>query len=286
MTEKKSTTSRRSTAKKTTAKKSATKKASAPKPEPTELDRIVAQQEAKVEQYNVLREKGLPIPAELRAEIDQVSTENSEPPESAQRYIRNTNNSPFRLKLARHQPGQRGIVLQARGTRGDLSPIESEDLKDHILRDNLNAGFIEIITHAEATEVISKQTTNQQAVHPAMAALRNELGQPYEQDAVTVGQSPDEAAITVARLDDGQIAFDRQGIAGRIRERGESPGTPEYVAGAEPQHRPANEDPAYLSDLRARQRGHNPADGLNVSVEPTVNTSGNKIISDGFNPDK
>lgn len=284
--EKKPTTRRKPAAKKSTPRKAAVKPS--PRNEgPTEdqartlRDNVVAQQRAKLETYAALKEQGLPIPEDLRREVEATLPAQENP----QLYVRNTSYTMFRFKLARHTPQQRGVVLQARGTRGDLAPVTDEDLKDPILTSNLNSRYLELLTHEEAQEVVSKQTTNQQAVHPAMAALRNELGKPYEAGAVSMGPSPDEQAITVAHLDDGQIGFDRGGIANRVR--GEMPGTPEYVVGAEPQHRPANEDPAFLSDLRARQRGHNPAGELKVSVDPPVKTGGNpKIISDGFNPER
>jgi hypothetical protein len=242
------------------------------------LNKTIQQQQDKLNTYNALKEKGLPIPAELRAEVEPTLQQNVE---QGPVYVRNLNHTMFRFKLDKHTPAQRGIVLQARGNRGDLSPVEQADLNDRNLRVNVELGLIELITANEAAEVVSKQTTNQQAVHPALSALRNEKGEEYAANAVSMGPSPDEQAITVAKLEDGQIVVDRTGIRDRVR--GEAPGTPDYVGGAEPQHRPANEDPAFLSDLRARQKTANPADGMNVSIEPTIRTGGNPaIISDGF----
>jgi len=183
-----------------------------------------------------------------------------------------------RFKLDRHPPQHRGITLQARGNRGDIQAIQPEDVSDPIFQANLGRLF-EVITAEEAANAVVKQTTNQQAVHPALALIKNQKGEGEGEMKLNVDAIPfEQQGVTVAHLEDGQVAFDRSGIAGRARERGESPGTPGYISGAEPQHAPANEDPSYLSDSRAREKANTDL-GLNVTVAP-VQREG--IISDGF----
>jgi len=251
-------------------------------PKLTPQQEAVAQAQEKVNTYNALQEAGLPIPAELRTEVEAAGSQSSTV--QTQRYVRNLGHTLFRFKLNSHTAGQRGIVLQGRGNRGDLQPIGNEDLNDPNLHANLDMGLVEIITHGEAQDVVSKQTHNQQATHPALAALRNSQGNEYAADALKVDTVPfEQQGTVVAKLEDGQIAFDRSGIRDRIR--GDAPGTPDYVTGAEPGSvRPANEDPSFLSDIKARQRGVNPAESLKVTVEAPVNTG--TIFSDGFKQDK
>lgn len=167
------------------------------------------------------------------------------------RYVRNTSGAPFRMKLSRHAPGQRGIQLKPRGERGDIAPLEEGDMEDMILRDNLNLGLVEIITSNEATNAMGKQTTNRQAVHPALAALKNEKGEGNM--TLNVEQSFEDQGVTVATLEDGQVVFDRgKGGPNIRRQPGEAPGVPANIPGAEPGHAPANEPASFLSDLRSK----------------------------------
>lgn len=170
--------------------------------------------------------------------------------DNQKRYVRNMSGAPFRMKLSRHTGGQHGIALKPRGERGDISPLEDGDLEDMILRDNMALGLIEIVTESEAHGAMSKQTTNQQAVHPALAALRNEKGDGGM--TLNVDKSMEEQGIVVAQLEDGQIAFERGKGGPNIvrRQPGESPGTPANIPGSEPGHAPANESASFLSDLR------------------------------------
>lgn len=196
---------------------------------------------------NADREK---IIAEYAAEQEQAQAEAKQT-----RYVRNRSGAPFRMKLSRHTSGQAGIALKPRGERGDIAPLEPGDLEDIIVRDNAQLGLIEIITEAEALGAMGKQTTNQQAVHPALAALRNSQGE----EGMTLApmqQSFEEQGITVAKLEDGQIAFEKDGLGRDTsnikRQPGESPGVPANIPGAEPGHSPANEAPSFLSDLRSK----------------------------------
>lgn len=189
------------------------------------------------------------------AQRDQIIAEHEAAREATRtqiRYVRNLSGAPFRIKLGRHTAGQRGIQLKPRGERGDMAPLEPNDIEDMILRDNLSLGLIEIITSSEATGAMSKQTVNQQSVHPALAALKNEKGDGGL--TLNVEKSFEDQGIVVAQLEDGQIAFERGKAGPNIvrRQPGESPGTPANIPGAEPGHAPANESASFLSDLRSK----------------------------------
>ena len=189
--------------------------------------------------------------------------------EPEQLFVRNNYHTDFSLRLDRHE-GKRRIELKPRGQRGDFSPIQKADLSDPALIANVNIGVIEVITAGEAAEVATKQTTNQQKVHPALAVLRNELGEEYAQDAVKTEIPFEQQGVVVAELEDGNVVMERGGIR-RKRGPGEGPGTPDYVAGAETQHAPAGEEPAFLSDLAARRKDlEGPAAGLGGIQRVTV----------------
>ncbi len=214
-------------------RKPAVKKTATPKPVATEPEITEAQRE------------------EVRREYIELLKEEQAQAANQKRYVRNMSGAPFRMKLTRHSGGQQGIALKPRGERGDISPLEANDLEDMILRDNLALGLIEIITEMEAHGAMGKQTTNQQAVHPALAALRNEKGQ--DGMVLNVDKSMEEQGIVVAQLEDGQIAFERGKGGPNIvrRQPGEAPGVPANIPGAEPGNAPANEAATFLSDLRS-----------------------------------
>lgn len=197
---------------------------------------------------------------------------------SQKRFIRNLTGLEFRLRLERQEYPKRPITLQPRGMRGDIAPLTKDDLSDPILLDNLALGACEVITEAEAQEAIAKQGINIQAPHPALAALRNELGEEYEEGAVKVTEAFEDQGQVVAQLDDGQVVFDHQGIANRadptaidnadankqspIRTTAINPADIRVpgVAGAQGQ---GPVDPAEAADAAARQKGaQGPAAGL------------------------
>lgn len=187
-------------------------------------------------------------------------------------FVRNRYHTEVSLRFDRHD--KRRIELKPRGQRGDFAPIQPADLNDPVLIQNVNLGLVELITAGEAAEIAGKQTTNQQAVHPALAVLRNELGEEYDQDSIKVEIPFEEQGVVVAELEDGNVIVDRTGIR-RKRARGQEPGTPDYIAGAENVHAPAGEEAAYLSDLQARQKqleGPAAAGIQRVTVEPTRTT--------------
>lgn len=117
-------------------------------------------------------------------------------------YVRNQTNCDVGLRLERQSDrSKKRVDLKPRGQRGDLQKLQEGDLDDTTLLDNVYLNVVEIITAAEAKEVVSKQSTNQQqAVHPAMASLRNELGQAYEQDQIKVDAEFNSQGVTVAHL--------------------------------------------------------------------------------------
>jgi hypothetical protein len=116
-------------------------------------------------------------------------------------YARNLG-SVTRFRLSRQQDKtKRATELKPRGQRGDMLRLEPQDLNDPELITQVEYGLIEIITEAQARDIIRKQAHNvQQAIHPAMAALRNELGEEYAQDAVRVDVEYNSQGITVAQL--------------------------------------------------------------------------------------
>lgn len=157
-------------------------------PQATAEERKV-QIEAKVKIYNSYKEAGLTIPADLKAEVEAYIADkiDADEPQAGPWFARNLRNVEFRMRLSRQKSGEKSTSLKPRGSRGDLVKLQPEDLEDDALIANVQLGIIEIIPVQEAKAVLAKQATNQQqAVHPAMAMLRNELGKEYEQDSVQV----------------------------------------------------------------------------------------------------
>ncbi len=148
------------------------------------------------------------------------------------KYIRNVRAVPIGMRLG----SGRRIDLQPRGMRGDCVPVNEEEMSDEIFLANLDLLF-EVITQSEAKDVISKQTTNQQTVHPALSAMRNELGEEYTK-GVVVEQSDEDQPVVAAVNERGMIT--------RFR----APGTVDKPLPAIPDDIP----PEQVSDWVARQR--------------------------------
>lgn len=124
---------------------------------------------------------------------------------STQKYVRNLYATPLGLRLA---DGTR-IELRPRGQRGDIAAITKAQEKDAKLLLNV-AVTVEVISEAEARKIVEGQATNQQAFHPALQTIRNELGEEYEQTDVRVEEDPQQQGETVAYLDDdGNVATQR-----------------------------------------------------------------------------
>jgi hypothetical protein len=120
------------------------------------------------------------------------------------------------------------IELAPRGQRGDVALLKGAEQIDEATDDQNHGLLYEIISEEDRNEIVAKQSTNQQAKssHPAFQTLRNELGEEYEEGAVTREPEPADRGRTVAHLDEvaegvGNIIVDR-GVGIR---RAEIPGT-------------------------------------------------------------
>jgi hypothetical protein len=142
-----------------------------------------------------------PEPAPSNPAQEAVLNPEPDPAQPQVFYARNLG-SVTRFRLSRQQDKtKRATELKPRGQRGDMLRLEPQDLNDPELITQVEYGLIEIITEAQARDIIRKQAHNvQQAIHPAMAALRNELGEEYAQDAVHVDVEYNSQGITVAQL--------------------------------------------------------------------------------------
>lgn len=192
------------------------------------------------------------------------------------KFVRNATGYGYRNRLERQQDQKNALTLEPRGRRGDLAPLQPGDLEDPGLAADIAQGLLEVITEGEAKEILSKQTTNQQAVHPALASLRNEKGEEYPEDALKVVESYEDQGTTVAELEDGQIVIDRgTGAIRRTRPPGAAPGTPAGIPGADYGGADVPADEA--ADAAARQKNaEGPGAGLGgikrVVVNPTQKT--------------
>lgn len=122
------------------------------------------------------------------------------PRKSELKYIRNIRHVPVGLRLG---TGRR-IELRPRGERGDCVPVQPEEMQDEIFLGNVSLLF-EVIPVAEAKTVISKQTTNQQSVHPALAVMRNALGEEYTKGVVMEESNEDQGKVVAAVSERGMI---------------------------------------------------------------------------------
>jgi hypothetical protein len=264
------------TAKKTTRAKSTTQKSS-PKKATSRAKTTTAKKRAPRKA----------APKKTAAPVEQAVEQPQEPTRYA---ARNLTGYEFGFRLERQSDkGKKRTDLKPRGQRGDFVILQDGDLDDPGLQDQVNVGAIEIITAAEATKIAQKQTTNQQKVHPALAMIRNEYGEEYEEGAFHVDQSFEDQGVVVARLNDGQIAVGRGGID----RTGQSGPEPEHSRGAGRLRRPGGA-PASSSlatqvptggsnataanvDAKARIKGlGGPSaglpDGIQVTVAPTQQT--------------
>lgn len=135
----------------------------------------------------------------MTAETDTTSKRRAR---STQRYVRNLYTSPLGLRVSVEER----FEFRPRGQRGDLVPMS----KEQIAKLGANIGLVvEVISEAEALKIIEGQTTNQQAYHPALTALRDPLGHEYDQDTVELSADPQTQGETVALLKDGEIVTER-----------------------------------------------------------------------------
>jgi hypothetical protein len=158
------------------------------------------------------------------------------------RYVRNIRNVRVTLRAQ-----DRRIDLAPRGQRNDLAPLNKGDKDDENFMADLGSLF-ELITKAEAEQVREKQSTNRQAQHHAARdIIRNEHGDPYEDDAITVEEEfNQEQGKAVAPLDDqGHLTIDRTGI-----RRAEIPGSQENPLPEIPDSIAPEDQAEYLRTLK------------------------------------
>lgn len=205
------------------------------------------------------------------------------PPKDQVWYIRNLTGYDTGFRLERQQgPGKQRTNLKPRGMRGDLVKLQPGDEKDGALRLQIAQGIVELVPEVEAIKIIEKQVINaQQQIHPAMATIRNEYGERYQQTEVPV---VDDGSYTVAYLqpqggEAGAIPDQGRGVdwqaarAGQPQTQQSAPGgNPAIVSSGFP-NRP---DQAAVADAVARTKGlQGPAAGLGglaVTVAPTQRT--------------
>lgn len=139
-------------------------------------------------------------------------------------YIRNLRDVMVRIRFQSQDRDHPPTKLEARGRRGDLTRLRKEWADDPVLFGNLNHAVIELVTEAEAREIIAKQYTNStQEIHPALAEIQGgteaEVGHPVPMPQVQI-DDPRANDITVAPLadldgeDTGQIVWDRSAEGG------------------------------------------------------------------------
>lgn len=179
--------------------------------------KAIQQQMAKVQIYQQFKNADLEPPADLAAEVeDWIDAENQRREKEAverrnreevlakedadsPKWVRNLYPGPYSLRLERQQgEKKKRIELQPRGHRGDMHPLQDEDLNDPILLSNLSIGYIEIISEREAKEAIDKQTHNMQRAHVPLAILRNEHGKPYAPDSIKLEAEFNKQGVVVA----------------------------------------------------------------------------------------
>lgn len=180
-----------------------------------------AQQRAKEATYDELVKQNSEIPADLARDVESQrgvpnpASTGAEGPQTF--FIRNLRLVEVGIRLERQSDQKtKRIDLKPRGTRGDIKPLQEGDLQDSTLIANVELGVVEIITAAEAQKAIKNQVNNAQtAIHPAMAMLRNPLGEEYADGAVQGVEDYVDESVVVARLtpvggEFGEIAFNRE----------------------------------------------------------------------------
>ncbi len=219
-------TTRRKTATKKRAPRKAAPKEQAPVQEsvapaapPVDDETARLQLIAKIEAYSVLTTAGLPIPEDLARDVEayitsvqvaekavEVDAEADEEArlkedETGPKWVRNTYHAPFSLRLQRQnqKQGIHRIELAARGQRGDMFPLEDDDLHDHVLIRNLGTGLIELIGDGTARRIAAQQTYNIQPGTHTLALIRNENGQPIEK--LTVETEYNKQGVVVGYVD-------------------------------------------------------------------------------------
>lgn len=121
------------------------------------------------------RERGAVIAADEATHLLAGETPPQPEPYTGPYFLRNLRLVPIRLRFGDKKDG-RAVNLRPRGQRGDVSPpLQPGDEYDAAMAD-LGVLF-EILTADQVAQVFHGQTTNQQAVHPALAQLRTATGE-------------------------------------------------------------------------------------------------------------
>ena len=182
------------------------------------------------------------------------------PASSSTKFVRNIRNITVRGTL----DNGRRIELKPRGERGDLISLSKEDVNDSKVVENM--GMIwEIVSEAEAQDILNKQATNQQVGETAFDQLLNEYGKPYEQ-GVKVEESFENQGEVVATVEDTGDGRFTEGNTNLIRSSG---GAPEVVSPPGAQGNPVTEAQLDVLARDSQVDGDALRSVLNVSVEPT-----------------
>jgi hypothetical protein len=118
-------------------------------------------------------------------------------PKAGTLYVRNLREIDCRFTL----DGGRRIELKARGQVDDIAPVSKEEQADS--KFIINAGLLfEILTPAQASQVIKKQAINaqNQRRNPLLDHLLNEKGEAYEIEDVHIDPTLEQRSITVAKI--------------------------------------------------------------------------------------
>lgn len=149
-------------------------------------------------------------------------------PRSTQKWIRNLYTLPLPIRMT----DKSEIKLQARGMRGDTTPLTKEQLADPKMQSNIGLS-VELISDAEAKAILKSQTVNQQAGAPDY--LLKHIGNPsdanraFDQETVVVDHAQTDPGTTVAvQTPDGTLVR-TQGVGPRVATN--IPGSdPEFAA--------------------------------------------------------
>jgi hypothetical protein len=182
------------------------------------------QRQAKINAYVTLTSAGLEVPPSLKQEVeaivaaakeieakqqeaikaaqDQQQKDIEKGNQSERKWVYNLYNAPFSLRFqGKGDDKGRRIELKARGQRGDLCPLDGDDLKDPNLQVNVELGLIAIIGEGDAHAIISKQTKNMTRTHTPFAVLTNEKGEAYGPDALKVEAEFGSQGVVVGYVD-------------------------------------------------------------------------------------
>lgn len=177
-----------------------------------------------------------------------------------QQYIRNIRYVPVAVRLG----SGRRIDLKPRGMRGDTAPVSEDEMNDEIFLGNLDLLF-EVIGDKDAKDVIKKQVTNQQRVHPALNQLRNSHGNEYEK-GVVIEDNINEEGPTVAAVND-------RGMITRFK----APGTTDQPLPTIPSDVPPEEVADWIARNAKIEEGPEAGlGGLRVTRTETQTTPGEK----------